>query len=239
MPKELKNINKNINGIILIDKPEGMRSTECVNKIKHLLNTRVGHAGTLDSTASGLLVVLTGSATRLFDYFMTLPKLYRVNLQAGYATDTGDYSGNIIFKPDKDFILNNKNIDDLLPRFYGWRLQRPPEISALKIKGVPAYKLARAGQNLNLKPRMVFIERIKRISSFDNNNCVELEILCGRGTYVRSIVRDIGEYLGCGAFVKNLRRISIGNFCVDSAKDINSIIEKDDINIIDLNNFKK
>lgn len=228
-------INKDINGLVLIDKPEGVRSTECVNKIKYLLKAKAGHAGTLDSTASGLLIILLGKNTRMFDYFMTQPKVYRVKLQAGAATDTCDYSGNIIFKYEKDFELNNKAIDDILPGFYGWRMQRPPEISALKINGVPAHKLARLGKDLdlklNLKYRAVFIENIKRINEVEDN-CAELEILCGRGTYVRSIVRDIGGRLGCGAFVKSLRRISIGDFKVEDALSFNDIKDAGDIKII-------
>ena len=225
------NINKDINGLVLIDKPEGMRSTECVNKIKYLLNAKVGHAGTLDSTASGLLIILLGKSTRMFDYFMTQMKLYRVKLKFGAATDTCDYSGGIIFKYDKEFNLSDKALDDILPGFYGWRLQRPPEISALKINGVPAYKLARSGQDLDLKSRAVFIESIKRIKKIEYN-CAELEILCGRGTYVRSIVRDIGERLGCGAFVKALRREAIGRFNVKDALSMNEIANASDIKII-------
>ena len=226
-------INKDINGLVLIDKPEGMRSTECVNKIKYLLSAKVGHAGTLDSTASGLLIILLGKNTRMFDYFMTQMKLYKVKLKFGAATDTCDYSGDIIFKYDKEFNVNNKMLDDILPGFYGWRLQRPPEISALKINGVPAYKLARAGQDLDLKSRAVFIESIKRVKQVEDN-CAELEILCGRGTYVRSIVRDIGERLGCGAFVKALRREAIGKFKVENALSMNEIANASDIKIINL-----
>ena len=169
----------------------------------------------------------------MFDYFMTQMKLYKVKLKFGAATDTCDYSGDIIFKYDKEFNVNNKMLDDILPGFYGWRLQRPPEISALKINGVPAYKLARAGQDLDLKSRAVFIESIKRVAQVEDN-CAELEILCGRGTYVRSIVRDIGERLGCGAFVKALRREAIGKFKVENALSMNEIANASDIKIINL-----
>ncbi|MBR1672323.1 MAG: tRNA pseudouridine(55) synthase TruB [Fretibacterium sp.] len=223
-----------LSGLLLIDKPEGLRSTDCVNRIRRALQAygvngsmppsgtsdlirkpRAGHAGTLDSTASGLLVLLLGGATRLSDAVMTLPKVYRAALRLGRATDTCDYSGQTVFEGDASRV-READVDRALFSFLGWRMQRPPEISALKKDGLPSHKRARAGQEVALEPRPVFIRAIRRTSSL-SKGCVEVEVLCGKGTYIRSLARDLGERLGCGAFVESLRRLSIGPFCVKDA----------------------
>ncbi|MCR4819246.1 MAG: tRNA pseudouridine(55) synthase TruB [Fretibacterium sp.] len=199
-------------GLLLIDKPEGLRSTDCVNRIRRALGKklRVGHAGTLDSTASGLLVLLIGRATRLSDAVMALPKVYRAELCLGRATDTCDYSGQTLFErnPSK---VDETDIDRALFSFLGWRMQRPPKISALKKNGRPSHKLARAGQEVVLEPRPVFIRSIRRTKKLSVGR-VEVEVLCGKGTYIRSLARDLGERLGCGAYIASLRRLSIGPF---------------------------
>ncbi|MCR5347805.1 MAG: tRNA pseudouridine(55) synthase TruB [Fretibacterium sp.] len=204
-------------GLLLIDKPVGLRSTDCVNRIRGALSPgkkrnklRVGHAGTLDSTASGLLILLIGRATRLSDAVMALPKVYRAELSMGRATDTCDYSGQTIFEGDASGV-READFDRMLFSFLGWRMQRPPEISALKRDGLPSHKRARAGHEVVLEPRPVFIRSIRRTSPLSGGR-VEIEVLCGKGTYIRSLVRDLGERLGCGAFVASLRRLSIGPF---------------------------
>ena len=206
-----------LNGLLLIDKPEGARSTGCVARLRALLgkNVRVGHAGTLDSTASGLLILLVGAATRLSDYIMMLPKVYRVCMRLGEATDTCDYSGNVIFRGDISR-LTEADVDRILPAFWGWRMQRPPEISALKLGGRPSHRLARAGREVELKPRPVFMRSVRRTSRLEGGR-VEIEVHCGKGTYVRSLVRDLGERLGCGACVAALRRTAVGNFTIEDA----------------------
>ena len=202
-------------GLLLIDKPEGLRSTDCVNRIHRALgkNLRVGHAGTLDSTASGLLVLLLGRATRLSDAVMALPKVYRAELGLGRATDTCDASGQTVLSRDTSTVCE-ADIDRALFSFLGWRMQRPPEISALKKAGRPAHKLARAGQEVVLEPRPVLIRSIKRTSPLSGGH-VTVEVLCGKGTYIRSLARDLGEKLGCGAHVASLRRLSSGPFRVE------------------------
>lgn len=203
-------------GLILINKPEGLRSTQCVNLVKkNFKDSKVGHAGTLDSTASGLLVILIGNATRLSNYIMSLEKVYRATIQFGSETDTCDFSGNIIKNYDNDF-LTQKMIDDAIFNFLGWRLQQPPEISAIKINGEAAHKLARSGQKLEISKRPVFFRKIKRISDF-HDNTADFEITCSKGTYVRSFARDLGKILKTGAFVKSLQRVSIGNLSIKDA----------------------
>lgn len=206
-----------LSGLLLIDKPLGMRSTTCVGHLRALLGrgTRVGHAGTLDSTASGLLVLLVGAATRASDYVMMLPKLYRARVRLGEATDTCDHSGRVLRRGDASRVSAG-DVDRVLLSFLGWRMQRPPEISALKLGGRPSHRLARAGLDVALRPRPVFVRSIRRTSALEEG-CFDMEVLCGKGTYVRSIARDIGERLGCGACIESLRRLSTGGFHVDAA----------------------
>ena len=209
------------NGLLLIDKPVGLRSAECVAHVKRLArkkgeNTRVGHAGTLDSTASGLLVVLLGTATRLSDYVMKLPKVYEATVKLGVSTDTCDASGQVVFRKDAAEIRESA-FDRVLCSFWGTRLQRPPEISALKIDGKPAHRIAREGTAVDLKPRPVVVTSAKRCSPL-SDGVVRISVACGKGTYIRALVRDIGEALGCGACVEELRRLSIGPFSVHEAR---------------------
>ena len=213
------------NALILINKPVDMRSTVCVAKAKRQLDgLKVGHCGTLDSTASGLLILVTGDATRFSEYIMSLPKVYRAVIQFGAETDTCDYSGEVISRVNKDFAELDVNILlDSLYSFSGWRLQSPPPVSAIKIDGKPAYKLARSGQELEMKSRPVYFREIKVISPYDKfSGTLELEIHCGKGTYIRSLARDLGKITGFGAYILSLERVSIGNFEVDNANNIDS-----------------
>ena len=210
-----------MNALVLINKPVDIRSTQCVAMVrKQLYGEKVGHSGTLDSTASGLLILLTGKATRLSDYIMSLPKIYRAVIQFGAETDTCDYSGEII--ESKGFAnLDLKKLLDSLYKFSGWRLQSPPPISAVKIDGKPAYKLARSGQNPEMKARPVFFREINIISPYNcESGTLELEISCGRGTYIRSLAHDLGQITGCGAYIKSLVRISTGNFTLNQANTL-------------------
>ncbi len=212
-----------MNALVLINKPVGLRSTNCVAIVrKYLGNLKVGHAGTLDSTASGLLILLAGQATRLCEYVMSLPKVYRVVIQFGSETDSADYSGEIVSNngwADLDVNLLN----DALFGFAGWRLQSPPPVSAVKIDGVPAYKLARSGKDPVMKSRPVFFRRIDAAAPYDaESGTLELEVHCGRGTYIRSLARDLGRITGCGAHVKSLVRTAIGTFTLEKAESPDS-----------------
>ena len=208
-----------MNNLVLINKPAGLRSTNCVAIVrKSLGGAKVGHAGTLDSTASGLLILLAGQATRLCEYVMSLPKVYRVVIQFGQETDTADYSGEVTSSPG--FAQLDVNLlNDSLYKFLGMRLQSPPPVSAVKIDGVPAYKLARSGQDPEMKARPVFFRHIKILTPYDaDNGTLSLEVACGKGTYIRSLAQDLGRITGCGAHVKSLERTAIGGFSVNSAE---------------------
>ncbi|MBQ7221128.1 MAG: tRNA pseudouridine(55) synthase TruB [Synergistaceae bacterium] len=208
-----------MNALVLINKPVGLRSTNCVAIVRKALGgLKVGHAGTLDSTASGLLILLAGQATRLCEYVMSLPKVYRVVIQFGAETDTADYSGEIVSAEGWES-LDAGLLMDSLYGFAGWRLQSPPPVSAVKIDGVPAYKLARSGQDPEMKARPVFFRRIDVITPYDaQTGTLELEVHCGRGTYIRSLARDLGKITGCGAHVKSLCRTAVGRFTLDDAE---------------------
>ena len=208
-----------MNALVLINKPEGYRSTQCVAIVrKSLGGLKVGHAGTLDSTASGLLVLLAGQAARLSEYVMSLPKTYRVVIQFGSETDTADYSGEIISSAGWKNV-DTETLADALYTFAGWRMQTPPPVSAVKVDGVPAYKLARSGQEPALKSRPVFFRRITAITPYNpDDGTITLEVSCSKGTYIRSLARDLGRMLGCGAHVKALARTAIGTFTLDEAE---------------------
>ena len=225
-----------MNALVLINKPEGCRSTKCVSTVRKKLDgLKVGHSGTLDSTASGLLILLTGNATRFSEFVMSLPKVYRTQIQFGVETNTYDYSGEIISeKSYEDF--NEKIFHDSLYSFSGWRLQTPPAVSAIKIEGKAAYKLARGGQDVEMKARPVFFRGIKILKPFDfSTGCVELEVSCGRGTYIRSLAHDLGKIMGCGAHVKKLERTKTGIFDLARANSL----EDENLNFINLSELAK
>ena len=206
-----------MNAIVLINKPLDFRSTKCVAIAKRKLGVKVGHSGTLDSTASGLLVLLTGNATRFSEYVMSLPKVYRAVIQFGAETDTYDYSGNII--SEKGYAdLDGGTFADVMYKFSGYRMQKPPSVSAIKIDGKPAYKLARSGEDVNMKARPVFFRRVEIVAPYNpEDGTMTVDVHCGRGTYIRTLAHDFGEIAGCGAYVKSLVRLSTGTFKVDEA----------------------
>ncbi|MBQ7170449.1 MAG: tRNA pseudouridine(55) synthase TruB [Synergistaceae bacterium] len=208
-----------MNSIILINKPVDCRSSKCVAVAKKKLggSVKVGHAGTLDSTASGLLVLLTGSATRLCEYVMSLPKVYRTVIQFGAETSTYDYSGDIVSEKGCSS-FDGSIFPDVLYGFSGYRLQRPPAVSAVKVDGMPAYKLARSGLDIDMKERAVYFRRINILSPYNpDDGTISLEVHCGRGTYIRTLAHDLGIIAGTGAYVKSLVRVSTGLFTLDDA----------------------
>ena len=210
-----------MNAIVLINKPVDFRSSKCVSIArKKLGKNKVGHAGTLDSTASGLLVLLTGNATRFCEFVMSLPKVYRAVIQFGAETNTYDYSGDIVSeKGFRDF--DGKILPEVLYQFSGYRMQKPPAVSAVKIDGQPAYKLARSGQEVEMKARPVFFRRVKILTPYNpDDGTMTLEVHCGRGTYIRTLAHDLGKISGVGAYVKSLVRISTGLFTLDSANSL-------------------
>lgn len=199
-------------GLLLLNKPEGVRSTVCVAALRRALpgKQKVGHGGTLDSTAQGLLILLVGGATRASELVMGLQKTYDVEVRLGAERSTDDYSGEVCYSgpvpPDAGELAAG-----FLPSFLGTRLQVPPSVSAIHVNGVRAHTLSRSGKEPAIQPRPVRVTDI-RILSGPEDTTLKLRIRCSRGTYVRSIVRDLGRRLGCGAHVSSLVRTATGLF---------------------------
>lgn len=196
-----------VNGWLVFDKPVGMTSTHAVSRLKHLFNAKkAGHAGTLDPLASGLLPVAFGEATKTVPFVQDGEKAYRFKVQWGAQTDTDDTEGQVIAssanRPDRGAVIA------LLPSFTGTIMQRPPAYSAIKVNGERAYDRARDGETVELPARPVTILSLE-LTSFSPDEAV-FEARCTKGTYVRSIARDLGEALGCFGHVTALRRTRVG-----------------------------
>lgn len=208
-----------VTGILPINKPAGVRSTSCVSAVRRILGrkTKVGHGGTLDSTADGVLVLLIGAATRLSSLVMSLPKRYETTIALGASTETDDAGGEITATARWSHVTEAA-IDSLLLSFCGWRLQSPPAISAVKVNGERSHKLARGGADVNIPPRPVYFASTVRTGPLDNNGRVTFSVLCSKGTYIRSFARDLGERLGTLAHVCKLTRVESGPYKLGSLK---------------------
>ena len=195
-----KRKGRDISGWLLVDKPAGMTSTAVVNKVKWALNAnKAGHCGTLDPEATGVLAIALGEATKTVSYVTEALKCYRFTVRFGAATNTDDAEGEVI--AESDLRPSDDQIKDALNRFIGDIEQIPPKFSAVKIDGERAYALARQGENIELVSRPLFVQSLLMIDRPDRDHAV-LEMVCGKGGYVRSIARDLGEYLSCHAMSK-------------------------------------
>ncbi len=208
-----KRKGRDISGWLLVDKPAGVTSTAVVSKVKWALNAnKAGHCGTLDPTATGVLAIALGEATKTVSYVTEALKCYQFLVRLGAATDTDDAEGEVIAK--SDLRPSDDDIKNALRRFIGDIEQIPPKFSALKIDGERAYVRARQGQDFELNARHLFVQSLLMIARPDADH-VELEMVCGKGGYVRSIARDLGEHLSCYGHIQNLRRLWAGPFDVD------------------------
>ncbi|NIR47545.1 tRNA pseudouridine(55) synthase TruB [candidate division KSB1 bacterium] len=209
--------------ILCVDKPEGWTSFDAVKKIRKQLRVKkIGHAGTLDPFATGLLLVCTGRATKQVEKLMELEKEYIGEIELGKVTDTYDKTGKILATHDTSHVQLG-DVTRVCWSFQGDLLQKPPMYSAVKINGERLYKLARQGKTVARQPRKVKVYEIE-ILDF-KNPIIELRIVCSRGTYVRSIAHDIGEKLGCGAHLKSLVRTRIGSYRLQNAHSISDLIQ--------------
>ena len=214
-----------INGVIVIDKPAGLTSARVVDRVKRMLprGTKVGHAGTLDPFATGVLVLLIGRATKLCESMMDQPKAYEATLKLGATTATDDPESPEQAVPNA-VAPDRARIDAALTHFRGTILQRPPAYSAIKIEGRRAYDLARAGSEVEIEARPVNVYRIEMVKY--GFPLLELSIGCGRGTYIRSIARDLGERLGTGAYLTQLRRTRVGQYTTEEAVTLESLVRE-------------
>jgi tRNA pseudouridine55 synthase len=208
-------------GLLVLDKPQGITSRDAVDWAARWFprKTKLGHAGTLDPLATGVLVLAVGHATRLIEYVQDMPKTYRTRITLGATSDTDDADGTITPKSDAKPAAES-SIREALKSFNGQIDQVPPAYSAARISGQRAYDLARRGDEVVLAPRQVRIDRIDVVSySWPQ---LELDVHCGKGTYIRSIARDLGAALGVGGYVESLRRTRIGPFTVDAAVSLDA-----------------
>ena len=208
--QQFRRDKRDVHGWVVLDKPVGMTSTHAVSVVKRLFSAkRCGHAGTLDPLASGCLPIAMGEATKTVPFVMDGRKLYRFTVQWGQERDTDDSEGRVV--QTSDLRPSADQIRAVLPAYIGSIEQVPPQYSAIKIEGERAYDLARDGQTVELKARTVDIGRLDLIEIPDADHAV-LEAECGKGTYVRSLARDIGRALGCYGHVSALRRTAVGPF---------------------------
>jgi tRNA pseudouridine55 synthase len=217
-----------IDGILNVNKPEGKTSFNVVAWLKRLTGEkRVGHAGTLDPIATGVLPICFGQATRITQFLTNSSKTYLAQIELGVTTDTFDRQGKIVERRDPGGI-NVTHIEEALTAFRGVIDQVPPVFSALKQGGRRCYELARAGVPIKLKSRRVEITKLELVSY--QLPLIEINIDCSKGTYIRSLANDLGQYLGCGAHLKNLTRLRCGPFSIQDALSVDQVedaIQKD------------
>lgn len=228
-----------IDGILLINKKKGMTSYDVVRELKRILPKRqkIGHAGTLDPFATGLLIILLGKGTKLMERMHTLNKEYIVEAEFGYATDTQDVTGEIVDRCKDSKKIPREKIDEIVKsKLLGRQMQVPPAYSAKKIDGQKAYDLARKGIDVKLEEKEIEVKIFEIVEYLWPK--ISFRILCGTGTYIRTLINDLGEELGCYATAVELKRISIGNYNLNSAFESSNLKEKDIIdNVITLDNI--
>lgn len=212
---------RDISGWLIVDKPAGITSTAVVNKVRWAFGAKkAGHAGTLDPEATGVLAVALGEATKTVPYITDALKAYRFKVRLGQATNTDDAEGEVI--ATSDLRPTDAQIAEALPGFVGDIMQVPPKFSAVKIDGQRAYKLARDDEEFEIAARPLYVDELT-LTARPDADTVELELVCGKGGYVRSIARDLGEVLGCHAHVLHLRRIWSGPWDAEDGVSLETI----------------
>jgi len=211
-----------MNALLVLDKPQGLSSHSAVHRVRKITGQeRAGHAGTLDPMATGVLLILLGSAVRLSEYIVDHDKKYRATVKLGVETDTYDATGNVVVEQTVN--LSPDEIEHALQSFVGKLNQVPPAHSAIQVQGQRAYKLARQGVAVELEPRAVEIcsIEVRRIARDE----VEFDVHCSKGTYIRSLAHDLGAKLGVGAHLSALRRLASGDFTIESSLTIEQVSE--------------
>ncbi|WP_236208935.1 tRNA pseudouridine(55) synthase TruB [Pseudomonas tohonis] len=211
---QVKRIRRNVSGILILDKPRGMSSNQALQKVRWLLNAeKAGHTGSLDPLATGVLPLCFGEATKFSQYLLDADKGYETLAQLGITTTTGDAEGEVLER--REVTVGRADIEARLAGFRGEIKQIPPMYSALKKDGQPLYKLARAGEVVEREARSVTIARLELLA-FESAQA-RLAVACSKGTYIRTLVEDLGQVLGCGAHVAELRRTQAGPFSLAQA----------------------
>jgi len=215
-------MKSSVHGLLVIDKPLGITSRDAVNRAQGWFpGTRIGHTGTLDPLATGVLVLCLGVATRLAEYVQEQGKVYCTRIRLGARSDSDDAEG--VITPVEAEHVPETAVTHVLEELTGWIEQVPPAFSAVKVAGRRAYALARSGRGPALKARRVLVERIERLEYA--YPWLELQVCCGEGTYIRALARDIGARLGCGGYVASLRRLRVGRFGIEDALSLDAPVE--------------
>lgn len=224
-----------MDGILIINKEKKYTSHDVVSKVKKILNTsKVGHTGTLDPNATGVLPLLLNKGTLLSKYLINHDKIYEVSLKLGEKTDTADAEGKVIKKEEvNEEVFEEKRIRNVLESFLGKQLQIPPMYSAIKVKGRKLYEYARKGQTVELEPRQIQIYNINLERIIIEDRVIEFEVGCSKGTYIRSLCEDIAEKLGTIGYMKELNRLKVGEF------EIKNSIRLSDLEKMKIEEIKK
>lgn len=216
-----------MDGIIIINKEKNYTSNDVVNIVKKITKSKVGHTGTLDPNATGVLPLLIGNATKISKYLINHDKEYEVVLQLGIRTETADVEGKVIEEKEVTAeMLNKDNIEEKLQQFIGKQEQIPPIYSAIKVNGKKLYEYARRGQEVELKPRQIKIYSIQLVGINEKEKQISFKVKCSKGTYIRSLCEDISKKLGTVGYMKELNRLQVGEFYIKDAVTISEMKEK-------------
>ncbi len=212
-----------LDGVLLLDKPVGLSSNHALQRAKHAMDAqKAGHTGTLDPFATGLLVCCMGRATKIAGAMLNADKGYRATIAFGRETDSGDLTGIVVNSASADFAgVSEVSLRPVLERFMGTQMQTPPMVSALKRDGKPLYEYARQGIVLEREPREITIRQLELLSMTPLTAVIQ--VLCTKGTYIRTLAQDIGRELGCFAHLSALRRTQVGPFSLDEAIELETL----------------
>ena len=211
-----------MNGIVIVDKPEGWTSQDVTARLRRVFNTRrIGHGGTLDPMATGVLPVFVGRATRGVEFFEHAEKTYETVLRLGLITDTEDISGTVL--SEQDAFVTGEELEAVLQKFRGEIMQVPPMYSALKINGQKLVDLARKGREVERQPRPITIHELTLLGMEADG--IHLRVRCSKGTYIRTLCKDIGEALGCGGCMAALRRVTAGEYTIEESVPLQTLLE--------------
>ncbi|MBQ9761685.1 MAG: tRNA pseudouridine(55) synthase TruB [Oscillospiraceae bacterium] len=213
-----------MNGIVIIDKPQGWTSQDVTARLRRVFNTRrIGHGGTLDPMATGVLPVFVGRATRGVEFFEHAEKIYEATLKLGLTTDTEDVTGQVL--EQKEVCISKQEFLDILPKFRGKIQQIPPMYSALKVNGQKLCDLARKGREVERQPREIEIFELECLDF--SGDTARLRVRCSKGTYIRTLCKDIGAALGCGGCMAALRRVAAGEYTIGEAVPLQTLLESE------------
>lgn len=211
-----------MDGIVIVDKPQGWTSQDVTARLRRVFGTRrIGHGGTLDPMATGVLPVFVGRATRAVEFFEHTEKTYETVLRLGITTDTEDMTGTVLTEENVSF--TEEQLQETLAAFRGEILQVPPMYSALKVNGQKLCDLARKGKTVERQPRPITIHVLTLVERGENT--LRLRVRCSKGTYIRTLCKDIGEKLGCGGCMESLRRVAAGEYTIDEAVPLQTLLE--------------